>query len=1271
MASSEDTPSGTATEPQTDRPAESGNGDANPSTQAEGNLGDQQWQAWRSWGWHGSWYPYTWWGNDWSSGAYWQGSSQAAGVDQTSNSSQNGVVTDGARREPGQDPWAHGDPWDASRTAEPGASVGRVAGAAWGPSTWQTSWDWGSTWRSDRWSSDDWQWSQWRSKPDLSDPPSWPGWSHRRLWVQAVKRWDKLTDVPLHRRSEKILRSLGWELLADFEHLSEETLASAGYLDAIIEVMNSKAGVRDDDEKRRAYRQAITDTQRHRDETLAQFAVRRLRDFRQAAQYGVQIPDSLKAMLLREGAALSDQNQQNLMALLQGQEDNPDTVARVLGKMDVRSGRLVAYAEDAPTEGNYLAANSEDVLEDEETMDHEEIIGELEQLDLSEDQVCEVFAVLEHRRRTWKENKLLKADLRKDRGAFIKDGGPSFSRGQHGGPSGSAARGSQRSQLNREQLKKISKCRLCHKKGHWAEDCHLRKKPAAPSGFAYFGPENEATGSAFSFLSVKDLREVVDQVLGIEKRVDHWAFLSLPSGDCAILDIGATQDLIGSSSLEAMTASLQAVGLRPIKLDKVAQTPSGIGGMAKALGVVLLPISPGGVPGVLEMTVLEGSIPPLLSVGFLDFLGTTIDLEKNQIRFSTLGLELSMAKLPSGHRTISLVQWDGQPFPIPEEVSQKYDLAPGAFNLSQVDSCAYTKGEAAKSCNMLAGVPVQDLHYDEPNLSKPCHFVCDCSLSHELGGDVCAVTSAAEHSVACMINKFFGAGAQFSGRDLEESHVGHVSRHETRRLHDADPQHLRSENSRCPMGSRQSTTSQFAVLLESNGARFSIEPAEQRDECRGEIFSGGSALEQADASALLGVGGESPQVCVADQVGAAHEECSFHEAAASRGACGGTLLSSRRTGDYPSESVCKVEGVQSVPGACCLHVQASPLQSAPKPEGATDITSSGICNTDQCGRADGHPDIHTSCNQWGCGPGDSRGPAHLSASEHPVRSDDAAGGHFSAGVVPRPGADADADARATRCSGGAVVSGVRVRGPSKPQRPGNVRPWPQWMLASGALASSIFLSCAQCSAAFQQELQGFGFEEGEFYVFEYDLGGDPKLFLSCEVQEGSQECGGDLSGCNFGSADAKSSGSESCAEQGIGDFWPAWVPPFAQSRDITLTCCSELPESPSSDIDCCPLWRRVLDLNSGSVLENSPAPLCHLDFPTPMDLRVTYWGLPLDFVRLHSFATTDDPPLQLDHHGQPSISGNIWVVRSELLGATMDFEAENLSDVGSASDLRR
>lgn len=97
--------------------------------------------------------------------------------------------------------------------------------------------------------------------------------------------------------------------------------------------MNNRAGVREDDEKRRAYRQAIVESQRSR---LAQYAVRRLQDFRTAASYGIQLPGELRAMLLREGAGLSDQNQQNLAALTLGRDDDPDVVARALGRLDVR-----------------------------------------------------------------------------------------------------------------------------------------------------------------------------------------------------------------------------------------------------------------------------------------------------------------------------------------------------------------------------------------------------------------------------------------------------------------------------------------------------------------------------------------------------------------------------------------------------------------------------------------------------------------------------------------------------------------------------------------------------------------------------------------------------------------------------------------------------------------------------------------------------------------------------------------------------------------------
>ena len=93
------------------------------------------------------------------------------------------------------------------------------------------------------------------------------------LWLS--EGGTKQTDVPMYRRAEKVLRSLGWDLQVDMEHLSDEVLGSSLYLEAIIEVLNNKAGVREDDDRRRAYRAAISDSQRHKDETLAQFAVRR------------------------------------------------------------------------------------------------------------------------------------------------------------------------------------------------------------------------------------------------------------------------------------------------------------------------------------------------------------------------------------------------------------------------------------------------------------------------------------------------------------------------------------------------------------------------------------------------------------------------------------------------------------------------------------------------------------------------------------------------------------------------------------------------------------------------------------------------------------------------------------------------------------------------------------------------------------------------------------------------------------------------------------
>ena len=534
-----------------------------------------------------------------------------------------------------------------------------------------------------------WPWSSPPSKGDFTDPPAWPGWTYRKQWEIALRRWDKNTDVPLYRRSEKVLRSLGWEMQVDFEHLSEAELVAPTYLDSILKVMNLKAGVRDDDEKRQAFKDVIHGATRKKDENLGQFATRRLRDFTKAATYGITLPPEFRVSLMKEGAGLSDQNLQNLAVLTQGREMDVDFLAAAMAKMDVRADRLSGYAEVDPAASLSFAEGTsglreleQEESEEEESLDDEVVLSELEDLNFSEDQAQMVFAILENRpprrRRTWKENKMFKAEARKDRKPFRKGDAP---------PDGGRASG-MRAGLSRDQLKKISTCRNCGRKGHWAEDCTQPKSggPGADrgrvSGFCYLGQENPG-GNAFCGLTASEWSKVLAAAKATASagRLEPLNFLTLKSGT-AILDIGATQDLIGECALAALGHVLADAGLKYVDVPVDSQgPPTGIGGAATVTRAVLVPISPGGVPGVVHFTVIKENVPPLLSVGLLEHLGATLDLVENQVHFKSINVVRRMQKEASGHRTISLVEWDGSLFPVPKEARDRFGLSADSFML--------------------------------------------------------------------------------------------------------------------------------------------------------------------------------------------------------------------------------------------------------------------------------------------------------------------------------------------------------------------------------------------------------------------------------------------------------------------------------------------------------------------------------------------------------------------------------------------------------------
>ena len=516
---------------------------------------------------------------------------------------------------------------------------------------------------------DGWWGTQTYHKGDYSDPPSWSGWGYR-LWRRAVIRWNDHTDIAVWRRADRVLRTLEWDLQAKLDHISEATLASPAFLTEILAVLDVLAGEKADSERKRAVRAALFEGSRRADESIAQYALRRESQFEVASRY-ITLPDDVKGILLEEQSGLTKQAMQNLRVLTKGQHSYSE-VKKALHVLDVEEESMikpgkVSYFED-------LAEYAETDLEDD---DDEEIFLAIENEHVAEEEAVALLADLQQdRRRTWKENKLLKAARRKDRRHFDDK-------------SSRPARPFNRRRMSVEELKKITFCGNCGKKGHWREDCSesvkdsSRQPKTKTNAFVFLGISEEAKSSAAFFLGA----------LSDAKSMNGACFLELNPGQ-AIVDPGASQDLIGLPSFEKLQTKLARVGLQAIKLDEAPGKAAGVGGSAKTLFMALSPCILGGQPGIIKLTVVEDDVPQLLSIGLLEHGEAVIDTGTDKIHFRKFGTEARMTRLPSGHRTLDVAEWSGGDFPIPEKLTRELGLCPGAFNLSPSARRAYMSGFA-------------------------------------------------------------------------------------------------------------------------------------------------------------------------------------------------------------------------------------------------------------------------------------------------------------------------------------------------------------------------------------------------------------------------------------------------------------------------------------------------------------------------------------------------------------------------------------------------
>lgn len=274
---------------------------------------------------------------------------------------------------------------------------------------------------------------------------------------------------------------------------------------------------------------------------------------------------------------------------------------------------------------------------------------------MDEEQVMSFLALWEAgKKRTWSENKQLKAARKKDRRHFDdKDSRPD--------------RPTPRRRLPVAELKKITRCSNCD----WREGCTRpyrskseREKSehsstpgqaskAPLSAFAYLGSGNTSAFSSF-----------------FETQLNMF---TIPAGN-AIIDPGAAQDLIGVRHYEQLKERLKEVGLQTVELKEDLPAASGVGGSAKAVKTALSPCILGGQPGIVKLVVIEGEVPHLLSIGLLEHAGSVIDTATGKITFKNFGTEAHMGRLSSGHRTLNIADWGGGIFPAPKEVQEAFEL---------------------------------------------------------------------------------------------------------------------------------------------------------------------------------------------------------------------------------------------------------------------------------------------------------------------------------------------------------------------------------------------------------------------------------------------------------------------------------------------------------------------------------------------------------------------------------------------------------------------
>ena len=218
-----------------------------------------------------------------------------------------------------------------------------------------------------------------------------------------------------------------------------------------------------------------------------------------------------------------------------------------------------------------------------------------------------------------------------------------------------------------------TRCFNCQQLGHYARDCPLKgsgkgtpKPGAKQAAFVICRGNGQPASHFMTSMQLGRLDKVISVFAGVQV-----------SGAEALVDTAAEDAVVGERAMARLEAELRRLGLQVVSVSSDDAIPcAGIGGQAKIKRIVDAPVGVAGIHGLLRFTVLADTdkfqTPPLLPISFLEAVGAIIDLSNECLRTPD-GHETRMTRLPSGHRSVNILEFGSSEWRLPSAVQDGND----------------------------------------------------------------------------------------------------------------------------------------------------------------------------------------------------------------------------------------------------------------------------------------------------------------------------------------------------------------------------------------------------------------------------------------------------------------------------------------------------------------------------------------------------------------------------------------------------------------------